>query len=182
MVPFGGASSAQVLKSCSPPKGGMSYPWLAATVCSTEERWQRKVNRLFAADLLGENFQVPQKNGTAAKKRPFGPFGGAKVHNCSATFGASRTATAQAEGGLKIREPWPEIRYLLFDASSQAKPSFGISGTSFLNHSSTCLVASELIVMLPSWSTIAAPWLRNTGSIQLTESLVTPSPTPIRWP
>src|SRR5260370_20074180 len=180
MPPGGGPCSAQVLKSCSPSKGGMSYPLLAATVCSTEERWQRWVKRLFAADLFGENFQVPQKNGTAASKRPFGPFGDGKCQTCSATLGASRTATAQAEGGLKISVPWPEIRYLLFEESSQAKASFGINGTSFLNHSITCRVASDLTVMLPSLSTKAAPWLRITGSVQATESLVTPRPTPTR--
>src|SRR5438132_14075045 len=137
MPPLGGPSSAQVLKSCRPVKGGMSYPRLAATVCSTEERWQRWVKRLFAAALFFENFQVPQKNGTAASKRPFGPFGEGKCQTSWATFGASRTATAQAEGGMKISVPWPEIRYLLFEESSQAKASFGIYGTGSLNNSST---------------------------------------------
>src|SRR5204863_2654497 len=54
----------------------------------------------------------------------------------------------------------------------------GRNGTSFLNHSSTWRVASDLTVTLPSLSTRAAPWLRNTGSTQLTESLVTPSGRP----
>src|SRR6185312_9005565 len=139
----------------------------------------RKVSRLFAAALFCENFQVPQKNGTAGSKRPFGPFGVGKCQISSPIFGASRTATAQAEGGLKISGPSPEIRYLLFDASSQANPSFGVRGTSFWNHSSTCFIASDLTVMLPSLSTSAAPWLRITGSTQATESLVTPKPTPI---
>src|ERR1041384_2162203 len=135
----------------------MSYPLLAATVCSTDERWHRKVNKLFAAALFCENFQVPQKNGTAASNRPCGPFGDGKCQTCSATLGASRTATAQADGGLKISEACPEIRNLLFEASSQANASGGRNGTSFLNHSSTCLVASDLTVMLPSLSTIRAP-------------------------
>src|SRR5213080_4748790 len=144
MPPLGGPSSAQVLKSCRPVKGGMSYPRLAATVCSTEERWQRWVKRLFAAALFFENFQVPQKNGTVASKRPFGPFGEGKCQTCSATFGASRTATAQADGGLKISAASPEMRNLLFEESSQAKASFGRFGTSFLNHSSTCFISSVL--------------------------------------
>src|SRR5215471_4871692 len=153
MPPFGGPCSAQVLKSRSPAKGGMSYPLLAATVCSTDERWQRCINRLFAAALFCQNFHVPKKNGTAASNRPFGPLGEGKCHTFSATWGASRTATAQAEGGLKISVAWPEIRYLLFDASSHAKASFGRYGTSFLKNSSTCRVASDLTVMLPSLST-----------------------------
>ena len=51
----------------------------------------------------------------------------------------------------------PEISDLLFEASSQAKTLGGSTGTSFLNHSSTCFVASDLTVMLPSWSTSCAP-------------------------
>src|SRR5260370_6981957 len=143
MPPGGGPCSAQVLKSCSPSKGGMSYPLLAATVCSTEERWQRWVKRLFAADLFGENFQVPQKNGTAASKRPFGPFGDGKCQTCSATLGASRTATAQAEGGLKISVPWPEIRHVMFDASSQAQHTAGIYDTTFMLPSTTHRLPSD---------------------------------------
>src|SRR5213595_2710900 len=106
---------------------------------------------------------MPQNEGCAGSKRPFGPLGAEKCQHCSATFGASRTATAQAEGGLKISELWPEINALLFDESSQANTSGGRNGTSFLNHSSTCLVASDLTVMLPSLSTICAPWPRNTA-------------------
>ena len=48
---------------------------------------------------------------------------------------------------MKINAPSPEIRNLLFDALSQANASRGSSGTSRLNHSSTCLVASELTVI-----------------------------------
>src|SRR6185369_15539272 len=110
--------------------------------------------------MFFENFQTPQKNGTAGSKLPFGPLGVGKVQSCSATFGASRTATAQAEGGLKISDDWPEISALLFEASSHAKTSGGRTGTSFLNHSSTCFVASDLTVMLPSLSVIWAPWAR----------------------
>src|ERR1043165_1642081 len=134
--------------------------------------------RLFAPRFVLGNRPNPQKNGTAPSNRPLGPFGDGKVQSCSATFGLSRTATAHADGGLKMSGPWPEIRYLLFDASSQAKASLGRCGTSFLNHASTWRIASDLTVMWPSLSTRAAPWLRSTGSTQVSESLVVPSPTP----
>src|SRR6266481_7295921 len=107
---------------------------------------------------------MPQKNGTAASNRPFGPLGVGKVQHFSSTWLASRTATAQALGGFMISAPLPEISLLLLLASSQANTSAGKTGTSLLNHSSTCLVASELTVMLPSWSTSCAPWPRNTTS------------------
>ncbi len=90
------------------------------TSASTEERCDRNINRLLAADLFGEKFQMPQYHGMPASMRPFGPFGGGNVHNCSAICGASRTATAQAEGGFRISEPLPEIRYLLLLELSQA--------------------------------------------------------------
>ena len=54
------------------------------------------------------------------------------VHSCSATFGASRLATAQALGGFMISAPLPEIRYLLFEALSQAGASGGSHCDSFL--------------------------------------------------
>src|SRR6266853_3848049 len=117
---------------------------------------------------------MPQYEGCAGSKRPFGPFGDGKCQHCSATFGLSRTATAQAEGGFMIRALCPEISALLLLESSQAKTPSGRNGTSFLNHASTWRVAAESTVMLPSLSTSAAPWLRNTGSTQLTASLVTP--------
>ena len=85
-------------------------------------------SRLFAAGLFCANFQIPQNQGMPASIRPFGPLGGGKVQSCSAIFGASRTATAQAEGGLRISEPLPEIRYLLLLALSQAKTSGGSDG------------------------------------------------------
>ena len=52
--------------------------------------------------MFFEKLQTPQKNGTAASNRPFGPFGVGKVQSCSATGRASRTATAHAEGGFMI--------------------------------------------------------------------------------
>src|ERR1041385_6447173 len=100
---------------------------------------------------------MPQNEGCAGSKRPLGPFGEEKCQHCSATFGASRTATAQADGGFMISAAWPEISALLFEESSQAKTSGGSTGTSFWNHSSTCFIASDLTVTLPSLSTIWAP-------------------------
>src|SRR3954451_12664895 len=157
MPPFGGPSSAQVWKSRNVAKHGRSYPWLPATSCSTEPFSHRCSARLFAAALFGENFQMPQNEGCAGSKRPFGPFGDEKCQHCSATLGASRTATAHAEGGFMISAACPEISALLLLESSQAKTSGGRNGTSFLNHSSTCLVASDFTVVLPSLSTSWAP-------------------------
>src|SRR5690348_11281713 len=104
--------------------------------------------------------------------RPFGPFGVGKVHSCSATFGASRFATAQAEGALKISALCPEISALLLDASSQAKTLGGKNGTVFLNHSSTVLIASLRTVMSPFSFTSCAPWLLNIEPTHCTASLV----------
>src|SRR5438309_1471473 len=121
---------------------------------------------------------MPQKNGRNGSKRPLGPAGGSNVHSCSATCGASRFATAQAEGGFIISAPFPEISHLLLPASSQAKTSGGRNGTIFLNHSSACFVASVLTVTLPSWSTSTEPWEANTAPTQSTASVVCPSGMP----
>src|SRR5438874_1305063 len=104
--------------------------------------------------------------------RPFGPFGVGKVHSCSATFGASRLATAQADGALKIKALCPEISDLLFEASSQAKALSGKNGTVRLNHSSTVRIASLLTVISPLASTSCAPWLLNIEPTHCTASLV----------
>src|SRR5437764_3241026 len=125
---------------------------------------------------------MPQYEGCAGSKRPFGPFGDGKCQHCSATFGASRTATAQAEGGLKINAAWPEISALLFEESSQAKTSGGSNGTSFLNQPSTCFTGSDLTVMLPSLSTSSAPCAVNTAPTQLAVSGVWPIANPNGWP
>src|SRR5438067_13323499 len=104
--------------------------------------------------------------------RPFGPFGAGKVHSCSATFAASRLATAQAEGALKMSALCPEISALLFEASSQAKTLGGKNGTVFLNHSSTVRIASVLTVISPFSSTRCAPQLLNIAPTHCTASLV----------
>src|SRR5215469_16408027 len=149
----------------------MSTPWLPATSFSTEERVDRKDRRLLAALMLGEKFQIPQNPKLHGSKRPCGPFGEWKVHSCSATLGASRTATAQAPGGFMINAPWPETSHLLLPALSQPKTLGGRNGTIFWNHAKTSFTASDLTVMLPSESTSCAPCAANTALTQLTESL-----------
>src|SRR5208282_541916 len=114
---------------------------------------------------------MPQKPKLHGSKRPFGPLGEWKVQSCSATFGASRTATAQAPGGFMIRAPCPEISHLLLAALSQANTLGGRDGTIFRNHAKTSLTASDLTVTLPSSSTSWAPWAANTALTQFTESL-----------
>src|SRR5262245_43647319 len=87
--------------------------------------WERCISRLLAADLFLPNDQMPQKYGMQGVKRPLGPAGMPCVHNCSATCGASRLATAQALGGLRISALLPETRILLLEASSHAGASGG---------------------------------------------------------
>jgi hypothetical protein len=76
------------------------------------------VIRSFAADLFWLNPQTPQKKLKVGKNRPFGPLGAGNVQQSAATCGASRFATAQADGGLKISALLPEISARLFEASS----------------------------------------------------------------
>src|SRR5262249_2764530 len=116
-------------------------------------------------------------------KRPFGPLGIEKVQQSSATFGLSRFATDQAEGGFMIIDPWPEIRYLLFDASSQANTSGGRYFTSCCMYSSTCFTPSLFFSrLLPFSSTRSAPNAWNIAPTQSIESVVCPRPRPIGWP
>src|SRR5687767_935614 len=103
----------------------MSKPWLAVTIFSMAAGCDRCSSRLLAADLFLPNDQMPQKYGMKGVNRPFGPTGMPCVHNCSATFGASRLATAHALGGFKIEAPFPAISHLLFEASSHAGASAG---------------------------------------------------------
>src|SRR3954471_654064 len=102
------------------------------TIFSIEVGCERCISRLLAAGTFLLKFQMPQKNGTNGAKRPFGPAGMPCVQHCSATFGASRLATAQADGGFMISEAWPEIRNLLFEASSHAATSPGRNFISLL--------------------------------------------------
>src|SRR5689334_1279282 len=105
------------------------------------------------------------------------------VQQSSATLGLSRLATDQAEGGFMIMEPWPEMRYLLLDASSHAKTSGGMYFTSCCMYSSTWRTASFFLTrMLPFASTRSAPNEWNIAPTQSIESVVWPSPSPIGWP
>ena len=98
--------------------GGMSKPDTALVRSSTCSRCERYSSRSFAACLLRLYDQIAQKYGLYATNRPFGPRGAEIVQQSCATCGWSRLATAQAEGGLKIRALWPEISARLFDALS----------------------------------------------------------------
>src|SRR6202795_2084891 len=103
----------------------MSKPSLAATMRSIGRGCERWVSRLLAADLFLLNDQMPQKYGMLGVKRPFGPAGMPCVHRCSATWGASRLATAQALGGFMMSAPLPATSHLLLVASSHAGASGG---------------------------------------------------------
>ena len=100
-----------------------------ASAADAVDRWR---SRLLAADWFLLNFQVHQKYGRNGAKRPLGPAGKPCVQHCSATWGASRLATAQALGGFMINDAWPETRNLLFEASSHAATSGGRKAMSFL--------------------------------------------------
>src|SRR5215475_15469650 len=100
---------------------------------------------------------MPWKRGSTDTKRPLAPLGMACVQHFSATCGASRLATAQALGGLKISAPLPEISHLLLEASSHAVASLGQKAKSFLPYSSTCLTLSDFTVTLPLASISSAP-------------------------
>src|SRR5947208_2749271 len=103
----------------------------------------------------------------------------------SATCGASRLATAQALGGLKINAPLPEISHLLFEESSHAWASGGQAAAILLPNSITCLTLSVLTVMSPLAFISSAPCARNRAPTQRKESVVRPSgrpkPTPAFW-
>src|SRR4029450_7962190 len=107
------------------------------------------------------------------------------VQHFSATCGASRLATAQALGGLKINAPLPEISHLLFEASSHAVASPGQKGKSRLPYSSTCLTLSDFTVTLPLASISPAPYARNSPPTHWLVSVVEPSgrpkPPPAFW-
>src|SRR5262245_17647769 len=99
---------------------------------STESGCDSRTIRLLAAGMFLPKFQALQKYGTNGAKRPLGPAAKPCVQDFSATCGASRLATAQADGGFMISEAWPDTRYLLFDASSHAGTSGGSHCISFL--------------------------------------------------
>src|ERR1700744_3652164 len=107
-----------------------------------------------------------QKNGTNGAKRPFGPDGKPWVQHCSATCGASRTATRQALGGFMIMEALPDTRYLLLPASSHEATS------------GACRTESVFTVKSPLALTSSAPNDWKIAPAVSTESDVSPRPMP----
>src|SRR6202166_992895 len=97
---------------------------------STASRCERVSRRSLAALVALEKFQMPQKYGRWGTMRPFGPRGLENVQQSSATCGASRLATAQAEGGFQISALLPEIKARLLEASSYWTVSAGMNGIS----------------------------------------------------
>src|SRR6185437_4217291 len=99
---------------------------------STCGRSSKYLMRSLPAVLFWLKPQTPQKYGRSGMNRPFGPAGLGNVQQSAAIFGASRLATAQAEGGFQIRALLPEISARLFDASSYCTVSAGMNGISRL--------------------------------------------------
>ena len=85
-----------------------------------------------AADLFLPKAHVHKKKGRNGAKRPLGPAGKPCVQHCSATWGASRLATAQALGGFMMSEALPWISILLLSKLFQAGISEGMKLASFL--------------------------------------------------
>src|ERR1700733_11128432 len=127
----------------------MSYPATAAASASTCSRCDRYSMISFAAVWFCENDHTPQKYGRCGTIRPFGPSGLGNVQQSSATFGASRFATAQAEGGFQISAALSEISARLFDASSQLTASGDVNFTILAQYSIAGMTLSDSIVMLP---------------------------------
>src|SRR5277367_1227431 len=126
---------------------------------------------------------MPQKYGRYGTSRPFGPRGFGKVQQSAATSGASRLATAQAEGGFQIMAALPEMRARLFDASSQLTASRGMNWIIFLQYSMTAITLSDSIVMLPLASTRSAPNAPNVvPQVWFASVLPEPQPKPIGKP
>src|SRR5215475_5719163 len=100
---------------------------------------------------------MPQKNGRCGTSLPLGPVGFGKVQQSSATCGASRLATAQAEGGFQISAALPEISARLLDASSHCTPSGGMNFTIFWQYSIAAMTLSDSMVISPFSFTRSAP-------------------------
>ena len=98
--------------------GGTSKPSMTVQRSSTCGRSASQVINSFAAVLFLLNCQRPQNHGPAGVNRPFGPFGPGNAQQSAAICGASRFATAHADGGFQISALLPEINARLFDASS----------------------------------------------------------------
>src|SRR5271170_14807 len=133
-----------------------------------------------AAAWFLANFQTPQKYGRCGTMRPFGPVGLGKVQQSSATWGASRLATAQADGGFQIKVALPEISARLFEASSQLTASGGMNFTMRSAYSIAWRTLSDSMTMLPLASTRSAPNAPNVApQVWLASVLFWPQPNPI---
>src|SRR6185312_2206962 len=144
---------------------------------STCGRSSRYLMRSLPAVLLRLNAQTPQKYGRSGMNLPFGPAGLGKVQQSAATCGASRLATAQAEGGFQIRALLPEISARLLEASSYCTVSAGMNGISRLQYSIASRTVSVSTVMLPLASSRFAPNAPNVAP-QVCRASVLPEPQP----
>src|SRR5215213_9310296 len=123
---------------------------------------------------------MPQKYGRWGTMRPFGPFGLGKVQQSAATCGASRFATAHADGGFQMSAAFPEISARLFEASSHWIASGGMNFTSFWQYSMAAMTLSDSIVILPLATTRSAPKAPNVApQTWLASVLPEPQPKPM---
>src|SRR5580704_5323159 len=124
---------------------------------STASRCERYSRMSLAALVALEKFQMPQKYGRWGTRRPTGPRGLGNVQQSSATCGASRLATAQAEGGFQINAALPDISARLLEASSHCTASDGMNFTIFWQYSIAAFTLSESMVISPLAFTRSAP-------------------------
>src|SRR3954452_7467887 len=150
--------------------------------CSACSRSLRYSISSLAAVLVLPKLQTPQKYGRYGRKRPFGPAGNGGVQHLLPTSGLSRTATAQADGGLKMSALLPEMRARLFEASSQEYTSPGKCGISLFMYSSAARTPSDLTVTSPLALTSSAPKLAYSEPTQSTASLSWPMGNPNGYP
>src|SRR5271166_637464 len=151
--------------------------------CSTCSRCDRYSISSFAALLLLANCQIPQKYGRCGTRRPTGPRGLGKVQQSWATCGASRLATAQADGGFQINAALPEIKARLLEASSHWTASDGMNFTIFWQYSIAAITLSDPIVMSPLAFTRSAPKAPNVApQVWLASVLFWPQPKPMGYP
>src|SRR3954467_4638447 len=144
---------------------------------STASRCDRYSRMSLAALVALEKFQMPQKYGRCGTGRPFGPRGLEKVQQSAAICGASRLATAHAEGGFQIMALLPEMRARLLEASSNCTVSAGRNGTSRLQYSIAAMTPGESTVMLPLASIRSPPNAPNVAP-QVWRASVLPEPQP----
>src|SRR5579872_2660198 len=136
-----------------------------------------------AAVLFWAKDHTPQKYGRCGTRRPFGPRGLGNVQQSAATCGASRLATAQADGGFQISAALPEISARLFEASSQLIASEGMNFTMRSAYSIAWRTLSDSMTMLPFASTRSAPKAPNVApQVWFASVLFWPQPKPTGTP